>query len=95
MTVRLISSCNRTDAAISRLYNRENQTDEAIGNAVEEMAAAREVSMAVVATAWSLRKGVDPIVGLNSKEYIAEAVAAAKLVLTEDAVKLEKAYQAR
>lgn len=50
--------------------------------------------MAVVATAWCLNKGVNPIVGLNSKERIDEAVLATKVVLTEaEIAKLELAYQ--
>ncbi len=50
--------------------------------------------MAVVATAWCLSKeGVNPIVGLNSKERIDEIVGAVKMVLTKDEVaRLEAAY---
>ena len=39
--------------------------------------------MAVVATAWCLSKrGVNPIVGLNSKERIDEIIKAVKIRLT-------------
>jgi aryl-alcohol dehydrogenase-like predicted oxidoreductase len=50
--------------------------------------------MAVVATAWCLnKKGVNPIVGLNSKERIDEIISAVKILLTEEEVaKLEVAY---
>jgi aryl-alcohol dehydrogenase-like predicted oxidoreductase len=50
--------------------------------------------MAVVATAWCLSKeGVNPIVGLNSKERIDEILEAVKIVLTkEEIAKLEAAY---
>lgn len=49
--------------------------------------------MAVVATAWCLSKGVNPIVGLNSKERIDEAVLAAEVELTEEEIaKLESVY---
>jgi aryl-alcohol dehydrogenase-like predicted oxidoreductase len=61
---------------------------------VEEVAKSRGVSMAVVATAWCLSKdGVNPIVGLNSKERIDEIVDAVKIALTKEEVeKLEAAY---
>lgn len=50
--------------------------------------------MAIISTSWCLSKGVNPIVGLNSKERIDEAVLAAKVVLTEaEIAKLESAYQ--
>ncbi len=49
--------------------------------------------MATIAAAWCLSKGANPIVGLNSKERIDEAVKAAKLVLTaEEIARLEAAY---
>lgn len=50
--------------------------------------------MAVIATAWCLHKGVNPILGLNSKERIDEAVLAARINLTDDEIsKLESAYR--
>lgn len=50
--------------------------------------------MAVVATAWCLSKGVNPIVGLSSKKRIDEAVNASKIELTDaEVAKLESAYQ--
>ncbi|KAL6412976.1 hypothetical protein AUP68_02470 [Ilyonectria robusta] len=82
------------DVAIPRLYGRESEIDKAIVDAVEEIAKARNLPMAVIATAWCLHKGVNPIVGLNTKERIDEAVLAAKTALTEEEVeKLEAAYQ--
>jgi aryl-alcohol dehydrogenase-like predicted oxidoreductase len=82
------------DAAITRLYDRENQADEATVNAVQVVANARQLPMAVVATAWCLHKGVNPIAGLNTKERIDETVLAVKLELTGDEItKLESAYQ--
>jgi aryl-alcohol dehydrogenase-like predicted oxidoreductase len=82
------------DVAIKRLYDADNQADKATVDIVEEMAKVKGVSMAVIATAWCLHKGVNPIVGLNSKERIDEAVTAANLVLTEaEIAKLEAAYQ--
>ena len=57
------------------------------------MAKAKGVPMAVVATAWCLSKeGVNPIVGLSSKERIDEIVGAVKLILTEEVAKLEAPY---
>ena len=50
--------------------------------------------MAAVATAWCLSKqGVNPIIGLGSKERIDQAVQAIKLKLTDDEIgKLEEGY---
>jgi versiconal hemiacetal acetate reductase len=49
--------------------------------------------MAEVAIAWALKKGTNPICGLNSKERIDEAVTGAKLQLTdEDINKLDSPY---
>jgi aryl-alcohol dehydrogenase-like predicted oxidoreductase len=63
---------------------------------VEIIANERQVPMAVIATAWCLAKGVNPIVGLNSKKRIDEAVLAAKIVLSENEIaRLESAYQPR
>lgn len=63
---------------------------------VEEIANERRVPMAVIATAWCLAKGVNPIVGLNSKKRIEEAVVAAKIILSDKEIaRLESAYQPR
>jgi aryl-alcohol dehydrogenase-like predicted oxidoreductase len=82
------------DATLKGLMKRDNMADKAIVDAVEEMAKARELPMAVIATAWCLSKeGVNPILGVNSIERIDEAVSAVKVVLTkEEVVKLEEAY---
>ncbi|CAH0037968.1 unnamed protein product [Clonostachys solani] len=82
------------DKTLSRLYNRDNIIDKAIVSVVEEVAKQKNLPMAVIATAWCMKKGVNPIVGLNSKERIDEAVLASKVELTnEDVAKLEEAYQ--
>ncbi|KAH8895383.1 Aldo/keto reductase [Thozetella sp. PMI_491] len=82
------------DAALTRLYTRDNEVDKAIVNMVEEIAKARKVPMAVIAMAWCLAKGVNPIVGLSNKGRIDEAVLAAKVELTLDEIsRLESAYQ--
>ncbi|KAI1047032.1 hypothetical protein LB505_013707 [Fusarium chuoi] len=82
------------DQTLSRLYDPENEADKATVDIVEEVAKARGLSMAVIATAWCLHKGVNPIISLNSKERIDEAVLAASITLTDGEVAtLESAYQ--
>jgi aryl-alcohol dehydrogenase-like predicted oxidoreductase len=49
--------------------------------------------MAAVATAWTLSKCVNPIIGLSSKERIDEACANIKVELTEEEIQyLEEPY---
>lgn len=69
--------------------------DKVIVQRVEEIAKKRGVPMALIAIAWSLKQpGVNPIVGLSSKERIDQAVEAVKLELTdEEARYLEEPYQ--
>lgn len=82
-----------TDQFLSMLLNRENETDKKIVDRVEEVAKRRKVGMAGVAMAWTLSKGVNPVVGLSSVTRIDEAVAATKMSLSEDEVKyLEEPY---
>ena len=73
------------------MVDRDSAVDKAIVDRVETIAKEKGVSMAAVATAWCLSKeGVNPVVGLNSKERIDEVVAAIKVRLTEEEVaKLE------
>jgi len=82
-----------TDFALSILFQKDNPVNQAIVSVVEEIAEERGLPMATISTAWCLSKGVNPIVGLNSKEQIDEAVKAVKLVLSEEEIaKLEVAY---
>lgn len=83
-----------TDNALQWLVRaRENDVDKAIVGRVEEVAKREGVSMAAVATAWSVAQGVCPIVGLGSKERIEEAVRNSNLVLSaEDRKYLEEPY---
>lgn len=76
------------------MVNRDSEVDKAIVDRVEEIAKAKGVPMAAVATAWCLSKpGVNPIVGLNSKERIDQTVEALKVKLTEEEIKkLEEPY---
>ena len=78
----------------SLIRSRENDVDKTIVDRLEEVAKKRGVGMAMVATAWCLGKeGVNPIVGLGSKERIDQAVEACKLRLTEEEEKyLEEPY---
>jgi diketogulonate reductase-like aldo/keto reductase len=49
--------------------------------------------MACIATAWTIKKGVVPIIGLSSKQRIEEAVENSKFKLSdEDAKFLEEVY---
>lgn len=84
-----------TDGALKMLIrSRETENDNAIVNRVEELAKKKGVSMAQVAIAWSLQNpNENPILGLNSKERIDEAVGAIKVKLTpEEAKYLEEPY---
>lgn len=84
-----------TDGALKMLVrSRETETDKAIVDRVEEIAKKKGVSMAQVAIAWSLQNpNENPILGLNSKERIDEAVGAIKVKLTPEEVKyLEEPY---
>jgi aryl-alcohol dehydrogenase-like predicted oxidoreductase len=69
--------------------------DEPVVNAVQQVAAARGVSMAQVALAWVLRNPVitAPIIGATRPQHLTEAVAALSLELTGDEVRaLEEPY---
>ena len=82
------------DNTLSRLYEKDDRVDKAIVDVAEEVAKARQLPMSVISSAWCLHKGVNPIVGLNSKERIDEAVLAAKTVLSDEEItKLEAHYQ--
>lgn len=60
---------------------------------MEQVAKKNNVSMACIATAWTIKKGVQPIIGLSSKSRIDEAVKNSKFVLSEEDAKfLEEAY---
>lgn len=85
----------KTDNYLQNMIRaRETETDKAIVNRLEKVAKKRGVPMAVVATAWCLSKPmVNPIIGLNSKERVDQAVDAVKFKLTDDEIKdLEEPY---
>jgi aryl-alcohol dehydrogenase-like predicted oxidoreductase len=73
-------------------------SDQAIVDAVQDIAQARGVSMAQVAMAWVLRNPVvtAPIVGPTKPHHLADAVAALDIALTDDEVSaLEEPYVPR
>ncbi|KAK7924758.1 Versiconal hemiacetal acetate reductase [Apiospora marii] len=67
-----------------------------IVDAVEKVARDKGVSMPLVATAWVLRQGCWPIVGLSSEKRIKETIEALRVELTDDECKfLEAGYRPR
>ncbi|KAL9100209.1 MAG: hypothetical protein Q9163_004392 [Psora crenata] len=84
----------KTDDYLEALVrSTETDADKAIVDRVEEIAKKKGVGMAEIAMAWSLKQGVNPIVGLGSKERIDQAVEVVKLQLTdEEARYLEEPY---
>jgi aryl-alcohol dehydrogenase-like predicted oxidoreductase len=81
----------------SMIRGRESEVDKTVIGRVQEVAEKKGVSMARVAIAWTLQKGVNPIVGLSSKERIDEAVEAVKWqssggLTEEDCNYLEQGY---
>jgi versiconal hemiacetal acetate reductase len=85
------------DAFIPILFrSRDDKTDEEIVNRIEEISKKLGKSMAQVAIAWTLSKNMCPIVGLNKKERIDEAIEATKIKLTEEDLNyLEEPYLPR
>ena len=85
---------DKTDMLLQNMIRkRENEVDKAVVDRVEEIAKKNNVSMACIATAWCIKKGVMPIIGLGSKERIDETVANSNFKLSdEDATYLEEKY---
>lgn len=82
------------DIALTLLVRkRETESDKAIIDRVEELSKKKGFSMAQIATAWALHRGVNPILGLNSTGRIDEAVDSVKVTLTEEELSyLEEPY---
>lgn len=78
----------------SLIRSKETEIDKNIVDRLEEVAKKRGVGMALVAIAWSIKQeGVNPIVGLGSKERIDQAVEAVKFKLSDEEAKyLEEPY---
>lgn len=84
------------ETTLGRSKIGEAEADKIIIGRVEEVAKKLGKSMTQVATAWCLSKGACPIVGINKKERIDEAVEACKLKLSEEDIKyLEEPYEPR
>lgn len=84
-----------TDGALKLLIrSRETEADKAIVGRVEEISKKKGVTMAQVSVAWSLQNPNEvPILGLNKKERIDEAVAAVRVKLSPEEVKyIEEPY---
>ena len=84
-----------TDKFGSGMYGKTEESDEAVVNELEKIAAARGVPMAQVAMAWLLAKpGVTaPIVGASKVHHLDDAVAALGVKLSaEEIATLEEPY---
>lgn len=78
----------KTDGYLQSLVrSRESESDEVVIKKIEEISKKLGVSMAMIATAWVLGKGVIPILGLNSKERMEEAVKSLAVKLDEEDIK--------
>ncbi|CEP64900.1 aldo-keto reductase superfamily protein LALA0_S14e01794g [Lachancea lanzarotensis] len=85
-----------SDAGMMVVGEVKDDSEIQIISRVQEVAGNRSVSMAMVSTAWVLKKGLNPILGLSSIERIDEAIKALELELTDDEVKyLEEPYQTK
>lgn len=75
------------------MRSRESEIDKEIVGRVEEIAKKRGVSMTCIATAWSIKQGCCPIIGLSSNERVEQAVFNSNFELSdEDAKYLEEPY---
>jgi aryl-alcohol dehydrogenase-like predicted oxidoreductase len=85
---------HKSDKMLARVFlSKEDEADKAIIGRVEEVAKKKGISMAAVATAWSLSKGMIPIIGISSIERIDQACDNIKIQLTDEEIKfLEEPY---
>lgn len=87
---------SKTDKIQTNLYSKTEESDRAVVEAVEKVAAARGVSMAQVALAWVLAQpGITaPILGVSRMAQLEEGLDTLNLVLTDDEIAaLEANYQ--
>lgn len=92
------TSRTSSDEIAQRFYRQAVDSDHAVVDAVQAVAAERGVPMAHVAIAWLRRHPalVAPLIGATSEAHLREAVAALDLVLTdEEAARLEAPYVPR
>lgn len=87
---------SRTDRVMVDKYDHARQLDAPIVERVYELAQAKGISMAQLALAWHLNKGVEsPTVGFSKPERVDEAVAAVDVRLSKaDMEYLEEPYVA-
>lgn len=87
---------SQTDQVMAEKYDRARAIDQPIVDRVAAIARERGASMAQVAIAWHLARGVEsPVLGLSRPERVDEAVGAVRLALSEDeVVRLEEPYVA-
>lgn len=85
---------DKTDALLKNMVRgKQSSADETIVNRTEELAQKHSVSMATIALAWSIQKGVYPIAGLGSEQRIDQAVDAIGFQLSADEISyLEEMY---
>jgi len=70
--------------------------DDPVLDDVASVAADYGVSPARVGLAWLMHKGVQPIIGVTKESHLDDAIAAAELDLSEDAIRqLERSYTPR
>ncbi|CAO77652.2 NADP-dependent aldo/keto reductase, unknown biological role, implicated in cellular detoxification [Schizosaccharomyces pombe] len=96
LLTRSIDANEETIRSKTDLYTRALEFGagyKAILSRVEELAKKYNVSMATLATAWSLHKGDYPIVGISKVERLQDALASVTLKLNEEDIKyLEEPY---
>ncbi|MCY0878496.1 MAG: aldo/keto reductase [Firmicutes bacterium] len=86
---------SETDQFARTLYQKTEEEDRRVVEAVEAVARERGVPMAQIALAWVLQKSpvVAPIVGATRLQHLEDAVAALTIQLTEDEIaRLEAHY---
>ncbi len=85
----------KTDAFGKSLYERTEEDDKKVVDAVTEISKERGISQAQVSLAWLLSKPAvtAPIVGTTKMEHLLDAIGAVKLNLTDDEIsRLEERY---
>lgn len=84
----------KTDAVAKHKYDRTEETDRKIVEAVGKVAEKHNATRAQIATAWLWEKGVvAPIVGITKEKYLDDFVGALEVKLdNEDMVQLEEHY---
>jgi len=91
---RIQDSARGTSEHFSSFVKNMTEADKTIINRTEEIAKKMNVSMSQIAIAWSLSKGMIPIVGISKKERLDDACKACKLHLSEEDIKyLDEPYK--